>query len=300
MANYIKSTNFTAKDSLPSGDSARIVKGTEIDVEFSAIASAVASKSDSNSPSFTGTPTAPTAPAGTNTTQIATTAFADAVAKAAFPVGGIILWSGSIAAIPATWQLCDGTNGTPNLRDRFIVGAGSTYSVGATGGANTVTLDATMLPAHTHSLSASGTTSGQSNDHAHSGTTSPVSNDHAHTFSGSTGGQSANHTHGMTFSRTSKSNNSTPFILSDPNVGENLNGSTTLTTGGVSSDHVHFISGTTSGITANHTHTVTTGGVSANHTHTVTVTGTSGGTGGGLAHENRPPYYALAYIQKMS
>jgi hypothetical protein len=145
MANYIKSTNFTAKDSLPSGDSARIVKGTEIDVEFSAIASAVASKSDSNSPSFTGTPTAPTAVAGTNTTQLATTAFATAAASAAFPLGGIILWSGSVAAIPATWQLCNGTNGTPDLRDRFIVGAGTTYAVNATGGsANAVVV------AHTH------------------------------------------------------------------------------------------------------------------------------------------------------
>jgi hypothetical protein len=145
MANYIKSTNFTAKDSLPSGDSARIVKGTEIDVEFSAIASAVASKSDSNSPSFTGTPTAPTAVAGTNTTQLATTAFATAAASAAFPLGGIILWSGSVAAIPATWQLCNGTNGTPDLRDKFIVGAGSAYAVGATGGSANAT-----LPTHTH------------------------------------------------------------------------------------------------------------------------------------------------------
>jgi hypothetical protein len=145
MANYIKSTNFTAKDSLPSGDSARIVKGTEIDVEFSAISSAIASKSDSNSPSFTGTPTAPTAVAGTNTTQLATTAFALDAAKAAFPIGGIILWSGAVSAIPATWQLCDGTNGTPNLRDRFIVGAGSTYAVGATGGSANAT-----LPSHTH------------------------------------------------------------------------------------------------------------------------------------------------------
>jgi hypothetical protein len=150
MANYIKATNFTAKDSLPSGDSARIVKGTEIDVEFTAISSAIASKSDSNSPSFTGTPTAPTATAGTNTTQLATTAFATAAASAAFPLGGIILWSGSVAAIPATWQLCNGTNGTPDLRDKFIVGAGSTYAVGATGGSANST-----LPTHTHTASTS-------------------------------------------------------------------------------------------------------------------------------------------------
>lgn len=53
--------------------------------------------------------------------------------------GMILLWSGSIATIPLGWALCDGTNGTPNLRDKFIVGAGTTYAVAATGGALTHT-----------------------------------------------------------------------------------------------------------------------------------------------------------------
>jgi hypothetical protein len=75
MANYVKSTNFTSKDSLPTGDPLKVVKGTEIDVEFNNIATAVTSKADSASPTFSGTPFAPTAAAGTNTTQIATTAF---------------------------------------------------------------------------------------------------------------------------------------------------------------------------------------------------------------------------------
>jgi hypothetical protein len=75
MANYVKATNFTAKDGLPSGNPGKIVKGTEIDTELTAVASAVSSKADSNSPSFTGAPTAPTASLGTNTTQLATTAF---------------------------------------------------------------------------------------------------------------------------------------------------------------------------------------------------------------------------------
>lgn len=75
MANYTKATNFAAKDSLPSGNSGKIVKGTEIDTEFNAIASAIASKTDSNSPAFTGTPTAPTPSAGNDSTQLATTAF---------------------------------------------------------------------------------------------------------------------------------------------------------------------------------------------------------------------------------
>ena len=63
------------------------------------------------------------------------------------PVGGIIMWSGATNAIPSGWALCDGQNGTPNLQDKFIVGAGSTYAVDATGGS----ADATLV-SHTHNL----------------------------------------------------------------------------------------------------------------------------------------------------
>jgi len=52
----------------------------------------------------------------------------------AVPSGGIIMWSGSIGSIPTGYYICDGTNGTPDLRDRFVVGAGNTYAVGNTGG----------------------------------------------------------------------------------------------------------------------------------------------------------------------
>jgi hypothetical protein len=75
MADYSKATNFTAKDTLPTGNAGKIIKGTEIDTEFTAIASAIASKSNINSPTFTGTPAVPTATAGSNTTQVASTAF---------------------------------------------------------------------------------------------------------------------------------------------------------------------------------------------------------------------------------
>ena len=63
----------------------------------------------------------------------------------AIPSGGIIIWSGSSASIPTGWLLCDGTNSTPDLRNRFVVGAGSTYAVGATGGS----ADAIVV-SHTH------------------------------------------------------------------------------------------------------------------------------------------------------
>ncbi len=52
----------------------------------------------------------------------------------AVPAGGIIMWSGSIGAIPTGYVICNGSNGTPDLRDRFVVGAGNTYSVGNNGG----------------------------------------------------------------------------------------------------------------------------------------------------------------------
>jgi len=66
----------------------------------------------------------------------------------AIPSGGIILWSGSTGSVPSGWYLCDGTNGTPDLRNSFIVGAGNTYAVGATGGS----ADAIVV-SHTHTAS---------------------------------------------------------------------------------------------------------------------------------------------------
>ena len=75
MSNYIKTTDFAVKDSLPTGDLGKVVKGTEINTEFTNIASAISTKADLASPALTGTPTAPTATAGTSSTQIATTAF---------------------------------------------------------------------------------------------------------------------------------------------------------------------------------------------------------------------------------
>jgi hypothetical protein len=172
MANYIKATNFAAKDGLPTGNAGKIIKGTEIDVEYTAIATAISSKADTNSPTFTGTPLAPTANAGTSNTQIATTAFVATATAASFPSGGIIMWSGSIAAIPAGWVICDGANSTPDLRDRFVVGAGSSYAVAATGGSK----DAIVV-SHSHtsqSASLSGSITGIAQSFGSSGTASGV------------------------------------------------------------------------------------------------------------------------------
>ena len=75
MSSYTKSTDFASKDALLTGNPLKVVKGTELDDEFNSIQTAVNSKADTNSPALTGTPTAPTASAATNTTQIASTAF---------------------------------------------------------------------------------------------------------------------------------------------------------------------------------------------------------------------------------
>lgn len=82
-----------------------------------------------------------------------------------FPVGGIIMWSGSTGSIPSGWLLCNGANGTPDLRDRFVVGAGSTYAVGATGGNATTTLLEANLPAHTHGVGTLTVASGGAHSH---------------------------------------------------------------------------------------------------------------------------------------
>jgi len=68
----------------------------------------------------------------------------------AMPSGGIIIWSGAVASIPSGWYLCNGSNSTPDLRGKFVYGAGGAYAVGATGGAETHTLSEAEMPVHTH------------------------------------------------------------------------------------------------------------------------------------------------------
>lgn len=84
------------------------------------------------------------------------------------PSGAILLWSGSIGSIPAGWYLCNGSNGTPDLRNRFVVGAGSTYAVDATGGS----ADAIVV-SHTHTATSSSAVTDPGHNHTYNGTTAP-------------------------------------------------------------------------------------------------------------------------------
>jgi len=158
---YVRIYNLTVKDSLPTGDSGKVIKGTELDVELNAVAAAIISKADSNSPTFTGTPAAPTATYGTNTTQLATTAFVQAALQAMYPVGSVYI-NATVTTNPAsllgfgTWvTVGDG---------KVLVNQDTTDPtfdvLGETGGSK----DAIVVT-HTHTFSGSSSTAGS---HSHS------------------------------------------------------------------------------------------------------------------------------------
>jgi hypothetical protein len=133
----------------------------------------------------TGAVTAASPSVSDDSTRLATTAFVRDIV----PAGIIAMWSGLVANIPSGWVLCNGSNGTPDLRDRFIVGAGSTYSPGATGG-STAASTTSSNGAHTHT----GTTGG----HELTVAEMPA---HTHTYRGATitGGGSDPDGSGTTF-----------------------------------------------------------------------------------------------------
>jgi len=68
------------------------------------------------------------------------------------PPGTIVMWSGSLSEIPDGWALCDGTSGTPDLRDRFILSVSAGENPGGIGGSHSQTLSVANLPPHTHSF----------------------------------------------------------------------------------------------------------------------------------------------------
>lgn len=151
------------------------------------------------------------------------------VGNGTIPIGGIIMWSGTIASIPTGWALCDGTNSTPDLRNRFIVGAHSGAGTGIT---------STTGPGF-------------------STTTGALSSDYT---PGNTGGKTA---HQLTIAELASHNHSLSGLLpTSPSVISPYDG------------------------------------WAAGNRYTNSTTGTSGNTGGDNYHENRPPYYALAFIMR--
>lgn len=242
-----------------------------------------------------------------------------------WPVGMIVHYSG--ATIPKGWAICDGaphgsselaallgSPNTPNLTDMFVCGSGTAAPLDS-GGADSVTLGVTQMPAHTHAAG------NNSASHSHSGTSGGMSAAGTHTHYGLTGTVSAWHTHYMGAVNTHGSTaNHTHDTRINEGVGEDADGAyvdsnpdsqgtvrqvgTTSTTG---TNHVHLRNAlTTSGISAahyhnigvntvniDHTHSIGTSGVSIAHSHTVT------SEGGGAAVPLTPAHYALLYIIRL-
>ena len=219
MSNYSKTTDFAAKDALTTGNANKIVKGTEIDDEFSAIQTAVNSKANTNSPALTGVPTSPTATPSTNNTKVSHTAYVTSaittaiaeVKLALYPVGSIYTQAG-VATNPATllgfgtWtsfgsgRVMVGLDGGNTLFDTVEETGGSAdINISGTTDPHTLTID--EIPAHTHTARKQnfGTALVEGSGQARN----------ADGVTGSTGGGQG-HTHGITFDGTDV--NYQPFI----------------------------------------------------------------------------------------
>ena len=191
------------------------------------------------------------------------------------PRGVVKMWYGEASAVPEGWAICDGTQGTPDLRDSFIIGAGGKYALDARGGAASATpdvstgtaktgigiqgttLDWNPLPSHTHQTP-SDRSEGSDTSLNDSGSGHPPDGYATSTAAGNSWG----HAHGV----------------SDPGHAHAVG----------SSEHAHGVSDPTHGhtvATEAHNHTLTDGG----HAHTVTA----------KAISTLPPYCALHFIMKL-
>ena len=209
-----------------------------------------------------------------NNLQSGTVADARLTNTSLFVTGMIMLWYGSVASIPSGWVLCDGNNSTPDLRERFVVGAGGNnstvsgngYSVDDKGGFTDATLveHSHTINNHTHSFSGS-------DSHSH------TINNHTHSFSGSSshshGINDPGHTHTMNFNQGNIISSGGAFGLKDSGTANRINTNTT----GIS---VNSQSVSISGNTGNPSNTGTNS------------------QGSSATNKNLPPYYALCYIMK--
>lgn len=199
------------------------------------------------------------------------------------PSGVIAMWSGTNANIPSGWALCDGTNSTPDLTDRFILGRAAASNTNSTGGANTVTLTTGNLPAHTHSIGNIATASVGDHSHSFSGNTS---NTGGHSHSGSTS-NTGNHNHSAYWSNSFGGNNRF-HQMKTGHAGTN--------NGAISNNGGHRHNFNTNN-TGNHSHSFSGNtGNAGGHSHTMS--GDTGSVGSGTAVTVTPVYYTLAFIIK--
>lgn len=232
-----------------------------------------------------------------------------------FVIGEVRMWSGSATQATVTaawgpgWHLCDGTLGTPNLRDRFIVGSGSTYATGTAGGNASVTIAVGNMPAHNHVINvgdpghAHGVTD---NGHVH-GISDPghahgvYDPQHAHGVADpghAHGISDPGHSHSFNGGQIAIAGSSGGFFLTAAGATGTSNNGTGISINGAGTGIGIYGAATGIQIYGNGTGIGITNGranVSINGAGTG-ITANSNNTGGGAAIDIRPPYYALAYV----
>lgn len=220
------------------------------------------------------------------------------------PQGMIAMWSGPTAGIPSGWAVCDGGNGTPDLRDRFVVGAGGSLTNGATGGSATHAHAFDVGPvttasggAHTHTLDIASVNTSTDGAHTHSVNfpNSTVSTAGNHTHSG--GSLSFHAMHTIVDYPGSRNNYINPL---DSNHSDTRYGLTWYgnTGSGGSHNHTVDVGAFTSGSSGSHNHSVNpaavTTALSVSHTHTADPAASTSASA-----ESLPPYITLYYIMKL-
>jgi microcystin-dependent protein len=193
------------------------------------------------------------------------------------PSGVIVAFHGS--ATPSGWAVCDGTNGTPDLRNRFILGSG-TRAAGAVGGAESVTLSAAQsgVPAHTHTT--------DSKDAAHSHGNNTINLSHSH---GARTNNDGGHSHPL-WAKQDVNTTSSGRRITGGSQGTDP-GSWDGTGGG---DHNHTI--TVDAALSSATQLPDTKSANATHSHNVNANTAAAAS---QPHDNMPPYYVLVYIMKL-
>ena len=180
------------------------------------------------------------------------------------------MWSGALDALPTGWKICDGTNSTPDLTNKFILGSkpsgGGDPTVGQSGGDHAPNISATQLPAHTHQIA-------DQADHAHG---TQASGSHQHYCKGTYGKQFVGRGNAIQYNTYTNS----PVMACHVSGWQNG--------GNVIINQIRA-----AGV-GNHQHGIDGGG---GHSHGGDTADQSGTTG--QAFDNRPAYYVLAFIMKI-
>ena len=203
--------------------------------------------------------------------------------NALVPAGVIVMWTGSTA--PAGWVLCDGGNGTPNLSGKFVVmignnGAGDGYNYGDQGGSDHLSVGTDNQGSHSHSI-----TTDQQGDHSHGGSTGGFT---------LTTNELPAHSHDQRYLNGDGVTQSMPSTTTSYPANETYADGAQRGLRATSWDSTDSASIQPTGSGASHSHSISTDG---QHQHGGTTNNTGGHTHT-VSFDNRPVYYALAYIMK--